>query len=189
MLDKVKIAVLAWGSLKWDPGELAIVDAFQPVGPRLPIEFSRVSSDGRLTLVIDETFGADCVTYVAQSGHEILNDAIENLRRRERMASSKGIGFVMAAPGGTSSATRQSAVTSTIKAWVKASGYDAAIWTWLKSNFRQKTGISFSVDEAIRYLETLDQLKLDVALNYVRRAPAEVRTPVRSAVNLRWPDE
>jgi len=62
-----KIAVIAWGSLVWDKRSLRIADKFECTGPRLPIEFCRISGDGRLTLVIDETNGAECPTYQACS--------------------------------------------------------------------------------------------------------------------------
>ena len=52
----MKSAVLAWGSLVWDPRDLQLAAEFAPNGPLLPIEFCRVSDDGRLTLVVDETF-------------------------------------------------------------------------------------------------------------------------------------
>ena len=50
----VKSVVLAWGSSVWDPRELKIASKFAPNGPLLPIEFCRISGDGRLTLAIDE---------------------------------------------------------------------------------------------------------------------------------------
>jgi hypothetical protein len=53
----MKVVVIAWGSLVWNRGQLAVTTEFQPNGPLLPIEFSRVSGDGRLTLVIDEVWG------------------------------------------------------------------------------------------------------------------------------------
>ena len=49
----VKSVVLAWGSLVWDPRELKTAVKFTPDGPLLPIEFCRISADGRLTLAID----------------------------------------------------------------------------------------------------------------------------------------
>ena len=72
-------------------------------------------------------------------------------------------------------------------------GYDAAIWTALKSNFDEsdKGGEPFSVTAAIRYLETLaseDADKFARALTYIRKAPPEVQTPVREEVLKRWPD-
>ena len=79
----MRIAVLAWGSLIWDRPSLNIVDDFLTRGPLLPGEFCRVSGGGRLTLVIDEAFGASCQTYVAVSACGDRNAALENLWIRE----------------------------------------------------------------------------------------------------------
>ena len=84
----MKTAVLAWGPLVWDPRELRLAAEFVPNGPLLLIEFCRVSSDGRLTLAVDETYGALCQTYSAPSACENLDAAIENLREREVMRSA-----------------------------------------------------------------------------------------------------
>ena len=56
---------------------------------------------------------------------------------------------------------RHPQAVATIKAWAKANGYDAAIWTAVASNFHEpdKAAEPFS----------------------------EVQTPVRPAVNARWP--
>jgi hypothetical protein len=87
---------------------------------------------------------------------------------------------------------RHPQVVATIAAWAEASGYDAAIWTALKSNFDEsgKGGEPFSVTAAIRYLEALnakDPAAFARALVYIRNAPPEVETPVRDAVAKRWP--
>src|SRR6185437_8748825 len=89
-------SVLGWGSIVWDPQGLSTIGDFELIGPRLPIEFCRISRDGRLTLVIDEAFGVPCKTYSARSSFGELNAAIENLRFREKMPSEKGIGFAIA---------------------------------------------------------------------------------------------
>ena len=83
----MKIAVLAWGSIVWERGVLEVAATFMPNGPNLPVEFCRVSGDERLTLVIDETFGAACPTYAAPSSFGDLNAALLNLWVRE---GSKG---------------------------------------------------------------------------------------------------
>ena len=190
----MKSAVLAWGSLVWDPRDLQTGAEFAPNGPLLPIEFCRVSGDGRLTLAIDETFGAVCKTYSAPSAIEDLDSAIENLRLREGMPNARGIGFVEAASGKQSEIAMQShpEAVATIAAWATAMGYDAAIWTALAGNFDEpgKGGEPFSVTAAIRYLETLkgeDAAKFARALAYIRNAPPEVETPVREEVAKRWP--
>src|SRR5271157_6539553 len=95
----MKIAVLAWGSLVGEPRDLQAAGKFAPNGPLLPIEFCRISADGRLTLVIDETFGAVCTTYSAPSAVQGLDAAIENLSIREGMRHAREVGFVEPASG------------------------------------------------------------------------------------------
>ncbi|MGA9847547.1 MAG: hypothetical protein WBQ45_07905 [Roseiarcus sp.] len=190
----MKIAVLAWGSLVWDPRELHAAAPFAPNGPLLPIEFCRVSGDGRLTLVIDEAFGIVCKTYSAPSAIQSLDEAVENLRGRERMSSAEEVGFVESSSGKQSDVAmrRHPEAIATIAAWSTANGFDAAIWTALESNFGEhgKGGEPFSVTAATRYLERLagqDAAKFDRALDYIRKAPPEVDTPVRDEVTKRWP--
>jgi hypothetical protein len=190
----VKSAVLAWGSLLWDPHDLQTTAKFVANGPMLPIEFCRIATDGRLTLAIDETFGALCNTYSAPSALESLDAAIENLRATEGMPNARAVGFVEPASGRQSDFAMQShpQVVATIGAWAESGGYDAAIWTALTSNFNEwgKGGEPFSVSAALRYLETLegeDRPKFAQALAYIRNAPPEVETPVREEIAKRWP--
>ena len=190
----VKCAVLGWGSLVWRPGELKIAAPFAPNGPLAPIEFCRVSRDGRLTLAIDEAIGALCKTYSALSGLETLDAAIDDLCAREEMADARAVGFVEPASGRQSEVAMQShpQVVATIGAWAESLGYDAAIWAALASNFDDwgKGGEPFSVSAAMEYLETLegeDPARFAHALDYIRRAPQEVETPVREEVAKRWP--
>lgn len=79
----MKVAIIAWGSLCWDPRDLSISSENWLVdGPELPVEFARISNDGRLTLVIK--LGWDKVTTLyAISSFDTLTDAINNLRIRE----------------------------------------------------------------------------------------------------------
>ena len=103
----MQIVVLAWGSLVSDPRDLQAAGKFAPNGPLLPIEFCRVSADGRLTLVIDERFGSVCTSYSAPSAHENLDAAIENLSAREGMQDARAIGFVEVASDKRSDAAMQ----------------------------------------------------------------------------------
>jgi hypothetical protein len=190
----VKSAVLAWGSLLWDPRDLQTTAKFVANGPLLPIEFCRISADGRLTLAIDETFGAICKSYSAPSALESLDAARDNLCLREGMADARAIGFVEPASGRQSDFAAEShpQVVATIAAWAEANGFDAAIWTALASNFDEwgTGGEPFSVSAAMQYLETLegkDAAKFASALAYIRKAPPEVDTPVRDEVSKRWP--
>jgi hypothetical protein len=189
----VKSVVLAWGSSVWDPRDLKIASEFAANGPLLPIEFCRVSEDGRLTLAIDETFGALCKAYSAPSALESLDAARDDLCLSEGMSDARAIGFVEPASNRQSDLAMQShpQVVATIAAWAESLGYDAAIWTALASNFNEwgKGGEPFSVSAALQYLETLegeDPTKFTQALAYIRKAPPEVETPVREEVAKRW---
>jgi hypothetical protein len=189
----LKIAIIAWGSLVWDPRDLKTAATFAPNGPLLPVEFCRISADGRLTLAIDETVGAICTTYSAESTHDDLDAAIENLRAREG-TNARDVGFAEPAASRESDTAmdRHPQAVATIGAWAPANGYDAAVWTALESNFerRSKDGEAFSVTAAIRYLEALqadDAAKFEIALAYIRKAPPEIQTPVRDEVAKRWP--
>jgi hypothetical protein len=190
----VKSVVLAWGSLVGDPGALQTAGKFTANGPLLPIEFCRVADDGRLTLAIDENLGALCKTYSAPSALESLDAARDDLCIREGMADVRAIGFVEPKSDRQSDFALENhpQVVATIGAWAEATGYDAAIWNALASNFNDwgKGGEPFSVSAALRYLETLekdDGAKFAQALAYIRKAPPEVETPVRDGVARRWP--
>lgn len=187
----MRIAILAWGSLVWDRRELALVADFQPNGPALPIAFSRVSGDGRLTLVIDEANGNPCGTWTAISRFEDLEKAIENLRLRENMPTAAAVGFVDRRTGKRADAAvqRHPRALQTIAAWATASGHDAVIWTALGTNFREKTRRAFSVPAALDYLAALDAPTRATALAYIRKAPPQVRSLLRREVDARWPSE
>ena len=77
------IAIIGWGSLIWDPRDLPREGIWQDDGPELPIEFSRISVDARLTLVIDPADGSPVKTRYVLSPRTSLDDAIEDLRSRE----------------------------------------------------------------------------------------------------------
>lgn len=187
----MRIAILAWGSLIWEPRSLQTATEFVPFGPVLPIEFSRVSGGNRLTLVIDEVNGAPCRTYVAQSAHAVIGTAKNNLKEREGMAHVNRVGFVDLTTSTESllAKERHPVALETVRAWATATGHDAVIWTALASNFHEeeKAGKPFTVDAAMEYLDGLDKPDLAAALHYIWNAPPEVQTPVRAAVTARWP--
>ncbi|GLR66404.1 hypothetical protein GCM10010909_10840 [Acidocella aquatica] len=188
----MKIAILGWGSLLWDPRELKLKAPFELTGPSLPIEFCRVSKNLRLTLIIDEAFGTLCQTYAATSAFTNLPEAMENLRLREGMTSTANVGFAVIANQERSQiATKlHPRATETIADWTVNAGYDATIWTALDSRFEGQTAEPFSVNAAIRFLENLEQYDPEAfarALEYIRRAPDATQTPVRDRTAAQWP--
>lgn len=183
MRRNMKIAIIAWGSLVWDPRTLQIIGDWNNNGPMLKIEFSRISKDGRLTLVIDTVNGEEVKTYFAKSKNNDLDDAIADLRAREGTVR-KRIGFVDLI-NGTDSKTEfpgQVDVFESMKDWCRSQNYDAAVWTALPSQFKDQTKSDFSVDNAITYLKNLPKSKREKALEYIRKAPQEIATPVRRKI-------
>ena len=77
----MKIAILGWGSLIWLPKDLKFDtnSGWKENGPVLPIEFARISKDGRLTLVITPN-GTEVPTLYAVSSFDSLNLAVLNQR-------------------------------------------------------------------------------------------------------------
>ncbi len=179
----MKIAIIAWGSLVWDPRTLRIKGEWKNQGPRLQIEFSRVSKDGRLTLVVDDNDGVEVQTYCAQSVQCEPGDAIADLSEREATLR-KRIGFVEANNGNCSISefSDQIDITEIMVAWCKSLGFEAAIWTALPPQFEEQTKTLFSVDNAVAYLNRLPLPVRKNALEYIEKAPRETDTPVRRKV-------
>jgi hypothetical protein len=189
----MKIAILGWGSLIWDPRDLQLATAFEPTGPSLPIEFCRISKNLRLTLIIDETFGTLCQTYAATCACNTLDDAVENLARREGMSGTADVGYadLTSQERGRAATRRHPHAVESIDDWALHAGYDAAIWTALDSHFEDRTSEPFSVNAAMRFLENLEQHDGQAfarALDYIRRAPGATQTPVRERTATQWPE-
>ena len=188
----MSIAILGWGSLIWCPGSLRIRTAWRLDGPRLPIEFARISRDGRLTLVI-QLGTEDQTTYWAVSELEELSDARDNVRERE---GSKLEDIHYLDRDGRAAEGVPSEIARKMSEWLDGHGdVQAAIWTGLPSNWRETRGREFSAADAIRYLEELEvaagraKATYDRAREYVRNAPPGIETVVRKAMRARgWTD-
>ncbi|MBI2940400.1 MAG: hypothetical protein HYY04_08175 [Chloroflexi bacterium] len=178
----MRIAILGWGSLIGDPGDLPRLGDWQPGGPVLPIEFSRVSAEGRLTLVIDPANGQPVSTRFITSARSHLDRAIGDLRVRERTIAEY-IGYVNLNlnlnRARAARRCRTTAVADTVRDWASVHGFDAVIWTDLRPNFEVKTGGPFSVERAVEYLHSLVEPTAQAAREYIQGAPEEVDTPLR----------
>lgn len=177
----MNIAVLAWGSLFWDKRGLNIVNDWTNGGVVLPIEFARISSDGRLTLVITEEYGTNVETYWAISKYSELERAIENLQIREG-TNKKGIGFVDLNSGKTQSKLSK-ALLGQISTWAQEKSLDAVIWTDLQSNFSERQGKEFSYENAEKYLKSLSGNAKIKADEYITKAPKLTMTKLRKRIN------
>lgn len=178
-----RIAIIGWGSLIWDLEILAphtIGNWLMEAGPRLPMEFSRISPKRKMGLVVclDIKNGTDCFTHVIRSSKSEISLAIDDLAARER-ASLRFIGAAHISGLRKSSIPE---VCDTVINWCKTNGWDGAVWTDLKSNFLQETDLHFSIEAGQSYLRTLSGESLTEAHNYIESAPHQTRTPLRSAL-------
>ncbi|MCF2514574.1 hypothetical protein LVY65_05770 [Sphingomonas sp. G124] len=171
------IVCLGWGSLIWRPKKLPLVDphplAWNPDGPKLPIEFLRQSSNGTLTLVIDKG-AAPLPVLWAPLRTANLQEAVEALRRRERAPVDRVIGRW---PSNSSYE-----FANVIGEWAQERELKGVVWTDLKAQFDGKRGVGPSRVEAIEYLNGLSRWKRVLAETYVRRAPMTIDTPYRRAI-------
>lgn len=176
----MNIAFIAYGSLVWDPGSLApqVAGPWQRGrGPRLPVEFARISPKRlhALVLVVDEGAGTTSPTSVIRSRRSSIEEAIADLAARERCPSER-IG--VATRHGRTRRDRPAAASAVVD-WLAGSPFDAALWTALDANFAAHTGTGFSLAAAERYLHGLEGESLAEAWRYIEFAPEETDTPLR----------
>ena len=79
----MKIAILGWGSLLWQPKDLQFDKeiGWSKNGPMLPIEFARISKDGRLTLVITKDWTYSKATFLIGVSYHFLSTRIYELEQ------------------------------------------------------------------------------------------------------------
>ena len=180
----MKIAILGWGSLIWQPKELKF-DAnigWKENGPVLPIEFARISQDGRLTLVI--TFkGTDVPTLYSVSSFDSLELAVLNLGVREG-SGRKSIGYYDKAKDKFSPI--EFSFKEKIKNWIQTTDFDAVIWTNLPENWDIKENKivieTINPDERIQYLQKLKGEQKGKAEQYIRNTPKQIATTYRKQI-------
>ena len=180
----MKIAILGWGSLIWQPKELEFDKEFywQKDGPTLPIEFARISNDGRLTLVITEE-GTSVQTLYIQSIHKELEAAVLNLAIREG-SRSKSIGSYNRIENKFSPESFE--FKQNIIDWIANTNFDGVIWTnlsekWEKKNEDGETTIIDST-KRIEYLKSLKGNQRELAIEYIHKTPEQIKTKYRAKI-------
>ena len=176
-------AVLGWGSLIWDLDNLGPYVALpwhMDAGPRLPMEFCRVSPKRKMGLAVclDGTHGVACPTHAITSVRDELALVIADLAARER-APEALIGGVCTA---TDTTQGRAEIAVIVRDWCLKTGWRGAVWTDLRANYREHLGQDFSVPHAIRYLRGLSGESLQEAVRYIHFAPSGTDTPLRRAL-------
>jgi hypothetical protein len=180
----MKIAILGWGSLIWNPRDLEInktkgKNGWHDDGPMLPIEFARISQDGRLTLVIVP--GVKSVqTLYAISKFKVLDHAVLDLAVREG-CGRKHIGFYNKIMDNFE--PKEFEFKNQIECWINNKKYDegidAVIWTNLTEKLKDGNGKEWNKKNIVEYLNSLPSNKKALAEQYVRRTPVTIDTKIR----------
>lgn len=167
------IVCLGWGSLVWKPGVLRCKGAWHDDGPELPLEFARVSRDGRLTLVL-----AEGVLAVRSLWCELDYAGVDQAQIGLAGREGCDINAIGRWPGKAPSHLPGADV---IARWAQGRDVDAVLWTALPPKFKGTSGQGpASSDEALDYLAGLSDEARQRAEEYVRRAPAQITTAFRS---------
>ena len=175
-LRHLRIACLAWGSLVWDPRQLPIRRVWFNDGPFVPVEFTRQSDDGRITLVIDEKAEPIRILWGHMTSRSI-EEARKALRDREGIAAKDWLSRI----GCWKIGDRPTRDIPELPEWAEARRLDAVVWTRLAPKFGNENR-SPSAEEVIEYLGRLSGTVRDHARQYVELAPRQIDTAYRRQI-------
>lgn len=180
----MKIAILGWGSLLWQPKDLQFDKkiGWSENGPMLPIEFARISKDGRLTLVITKD-AKEVKTYFAISSYESEEEAVLNLAVREG-CGRKQIGSY---DKSNNTFSKEVFFENNILEWINHTDIDAVIWTNLGEKWDIKNDNGEVIDtivsnKRVDYLKNLKNHKRALAEEYIRKTPTQIDTHYRGLI-------
>jgi hypothetical protein len=175
----MKIVFLGWGSLIWCPCDLKTRGEWHRDGPCLPVEFARISENGRLTLVLYPNADRVQVLWVYAEVNN-LNEAIKNLLIREKTTQCR-IGFILIKEN-KSRCQVVPEILDKIRSWATKKKLDAAVWTDLPSNFNEEKRKELNENNVIEYLKSLQGEELQKAKKYIEKAPPQIMTKFRPKI-------
>ena len=73
-------------------------------------------------------------------------------------------------------------LTIELDEWAKSRGIDSVVWTALPAKFNGNDGEEPTTEAAINYLKSLRNSARDVAEEYIRKAPKQIDTAIRGAI-------
>lgn len=170
----MKIAILGWGSLIWNPETISVNNDWVFEGPHLPIEFARVSNNGRLTLVINLN-STKCKVFYNISSFSNLDEAIYNLSHREGCNLNR-INFINFSTNENNLKEKQKIIYDSICEWNKSNNFDAVIWTGLTPKFYDDGHGKLNLDNIKKYLTSLNDDQFELAKEYILKTPEQIET-------------
>ena len=139
----------------------------------MPVEFSRVSKNGRVTLVVDSA-ARPVPTLWTLLATENLEAGIAQLAAREEVERLGAIGRWPNA--------EKNPAHHTIADWAQEKAVDGVVWTALKPGLQGARGVRPSLGDILGHIGTLKGCAREKATEYVRRAPEQIATEWREAI-------
>ncbi len=177
----MRIAILVWGSLYWDPRNLEYTGEWHFDGPLLPIEFARISRGNRITLVIKPGYPLVPTLYCI-SQHTTLQNARENLRLREDTTNIDNIGFLDFISRTHRMRPNNFFMLDVITRWNHEKGFDAIIWSDFAPNFQDTLNVPLSSENAAAFVSNLAPGDREQAKDYIEKAPGQIQTRHRQEI-------
>ena len=176
------IACLGWGSLVWDPKELAIQRQWFNDGPLIHVEFARQSKDGRITLVLTGSANPIRSLWAVMDSVDLAS-AKSDLRRREEVPEKNEEKHI----GSWSVGQKSPTLILSLAEWASAHCITHVIWTNLPPKFDGEEKAPSS-EQVVDHLAGLLGAQQEVAERYVRFAPRQIDTAYRRRIEaaLQW---
>lgn len=177
----MKIAVIGWGYLIWEPGSLDVETRWFADGPRLPVEFARFASGPRLLPVIVESAPLQPAYWTLSHKATVLA-AAGDLAVRESVWS-QDVGHWSRAEHMRSSGV----IDSIVGDWVVSKDLDGAVWRAAEPNLPDHSPGFPSEALRLEWLRSLVATGREAAArDYFERMPAQIRTPFQARVEMEF---
>lgn len=181
-----EIVLLAWGALVWDAEGLDLRDGvWREDGPLLPVELSHINGERILVHALHR--GAEPVpVFWTYMGTELMGEAVWSLSQREG-AKPENVGFLDLETNEHWCRTVDECL-DTIRDWALARNREGekigvVIWSDLRPNFERKSRRELTPENVLAYLSKLRPETREKARDYLRKIPAQLRTPLWAAID------
>jgi hypothetical protein len=173
----MKIAILSFGAIFAE--KVKGNEPWKCGGPNVPLEFSRIGANGRLSLVIDQTNGQNNNIFYFPVESPDIDSLVGKIKQSDKNAKNVGwldVKNVLCCP----ESARRPKIIKNFDNWCKNNKFDGAVWKDDGPKFSSVVGKPFSVAVALEYLK---KLKLEEeTYHYMQKFPISIKTPLKLAI-------